>query len=74
MESNLEKSRLKGMTFDHNFGYSFLFPPKKRGKKNELGNIVIRSHTFQPGYYCNIKNEQIDDVQKTIFHFGSTQF
>jgi hypothetical protein len=26
----------KGMTFDHDFGYSFplfLFPPKKRGKK-----------------------------------------
>jgi hypothetical protein len=22
----------KGMTFDHDFGYPFLFPPKKKGR------------------------------------------
>ena len=28
----------KGMTFDYEFGYFFLFPPKKRGKKKRRMN------------------------------------
>ena len=37
------------MTFDHDFGYSFLFPPKKKGgeeEENELAKIVIKGHAF----------------------------
>ena len=42
---------LKGMTFDHDFGYPFLFPPKKREeeKENESAKILIKSHAFQTG-------------------------
>ena len=38
----------KVMTFDHAFGYSFLFTPKKRGKEkeNEVAKIVIKSHAI----------------------------
>ena len=28
----------KGMTFDHDFGYSFVFPPKKRKKKRRMNS------------------------------------
>ena len=40
---------LKGMKFDYDFGYSFLFPPKKKRKeekKNELIKIVIKRNDF----------------------------
>ena len=41
----------KGMTFDHDFGYSFppLFPSKKKRdekKENELAKIVIKNYAF----------------------------
>ena len=43
----------KGITFDHDFGYSlispFLFPPKKKREEqqeNELAKIVIKGHAF----------------------------
>ena len=41
-----------GMTFDHDFAYSFLFPPKKKReeeKENEVAKIGIRSHAFLLG-------------------------
>jgi hypothetical protein len=45
------KIEQKGMTFDHNFGYSFPFSLpslKKRDeeKENEVAKIVIKSHAF----------------------------
>ena len=46
-------TKLKGMTFDHDFGYSFpLFSSllKKEGRrKGEFRKIVKQSHAFQPG-------------------------
>ena len=47
-------TELKGMTFDHDFGYSFpLFSSfLKKGEKekeNELAKIVFKTHVFQPG-------------------------
>ena len=40
----------KGMTFDHDFGYSlplFFFPPKKGRRKGErIAKIVIESHAL----------------------------
>ena len=40
----------KGMTFDHDFGYSFPFfsslLKKKEEKENEIEKIVIKGHAF----------------------------
>ena len=52
----LRRTKLKGMTFDHDFGYSFLFSLpslKKVGieKENELAKILIKSHAYQPGQF-----------------------
>ena len=48
------RAKLKGMTFDRDFGYSFSlfsFVLKKREeeKENKIAKIVIKSHPFQPG-------------------------
>ena len=44
----------KGMTFYHDFGYSFvlfssLLKKRKEEKENELEKIVIKSNDFQSG-------------------------
>ena len=42
--------RAEGMTFDHDFGYSFplfLFPPKKRGKKKRKMNSKNRDQKLK---------------------------
>ena len=41
----------KGMTFDHNFGYSFpiffyLLKQDEEEKENEFAKIVIKGHAF----------------------------
>ena len=52
----LRKTKLKGMTFDHNFGYSFTlfsFLLKKEGRRKGewIAKILIKSHAFQPGFW-----------------------
>ena len=54
--STLHRTKLKGMTFDHDFGYSFplfssLLKKREEKKKNEIAKIVIKSHAFQPGHH-----------------------
>ena len=52
------EEKKKGMTFDHDFGYSFpLFPPRKREeeKENEVAKIVIKSNAFLFDQKSNLK-------------------
>ena len=47
----VKKIEQKGMTFDHDFGYSFplsfsLLKKEGREKKNEVAKIMIKSHAF----------------------------
>ena len=51
----------KGMTFDHDFGYSFhlsysLLKKKGREKENEVKKIVIKSHVFLLDPFNVIRN------------------
>ena len=46
--------QLKGMTFDHDFGYFFPFfssflKKEEEEKENELAKIVVKTYAFQPG-------------------------
>ena len=47
-------TKMKGMSFDHDFVYSFslfssLLKKREEEKENELAKNVIKSHAFQPG-------------------------
>ena len=57
------KTKLKGMTFELDFGFSsllfsFLLKKREEEKAHGLTKIVIKSHAFQPGHISN-------DVPKT---------
>ena len=46
----------KGMTFDHDFGYSFhlsssLLKKREEEKENKLAKILIKSHAFLLDHY-----------------------
>ena len=65
-------TKLKGMTFDHDFGYVFpLFssPLKQREEEKEYGlaKIVIKSHTFQPGPIDLTKIRGLINLRSTKF-------
>ena len=60
----MQRIGLKGMNFEHDFGYCFplfssLLKQREEGKANEVAKIVIKSHTFQI-FQCSLTHRKLE--------------
>ena len=68
----MNEMKQKGISFDHDFGYSFLFPPKKREKEKE-NEMLSFAQVIGPLKSKRKNMGIVEKVKFVIFHKNPNQ-